>query len=676
MNSKFLIQGLVYFQFYLMLDVLPLWAIYLNAIVLGVSTLLLFDFIPKLPHWIINVLALGCVGFGLYEFKSFWTIDSADYFILTLMSLRSLRIENLWQKRFMIYSTIIILMSYLVVNQDFKALTFMFLGVGLILVAIFSFEYTTPIKFKSTLRQAFRALLYSIPFWIVLFFIFPRFNLSFLNFKISQASVGFSENFNPGQISKIVQSKEIAFQAEIKSPKSLPQRQDLYWRVLYYYDFDGFHWKPPVLPVRKSIVKNEQKLLASDYIQKFTLGTSSGGWIMSLGYPDYVEILNEKSKNKKNPQVNNLGNHIFKLSENYSGRMTFEVYSSEEDVVKENLIQYLRVPEALNPDIHELANKLQNSQKNLTQKIQSIMTYFDQEKFKYTLEPGEYGEDGLSVFLFKRKLGFCEHFAAAFATLMRLMDVPSRVVVGYQGGEYNQVGRFWLVSQQDAHAWTEVYDYELKKWRRVDPTQWIEPLRISLGGAYNQLSEEELAEKRQGRSSSDMKSFLSELQTEFQLRINHIKDFWENFILNYNLEYQMNLWREILEELKKEKVPSAIVLIILIYLSYKIFIFWRPHWTPRDEYREVFKKLEEYVYKKYGINRILGETEKEYLDKVLDMKRNALIQNSLPQEDFIEAAQAFWQVYCSCRYAEEKSDFLLIENYKKFLRSMAEKLPS
>ena len=40
-------------------------------------------------------------------------------------------------------------------------------------------------------------------------------------------------------------------------------------------------------------------------------------------------------------------------------------------------------------------------------------------------------------FLFDTRRGFCEHYAGAFAVLLRAAGIPARVVTGYQGGEMN-----------------------------------------------------------------------------------------------------------------------------------------------------------------------------------------------------------------------------------------------
>ena len=78
--------------------------------------------------------------------------------------------------------------------------------------------------------------------------------------------------------------------------------------------------------------------------------------------------------------------------------------------------------------------------------------------FLYTLTPGTYsGRHALDQFLFERRKGFCEHYAAAFATLMRLAGIPSRVVIGYHGRRIQRARQIRHRAPGDAHAWCEVW---------------------------------------------------------------------------------------------------------------------------------------------------------------------------------------------------------------------------
>jgi hypothetical protein len=63
---------------------------------------------------------------------------------------------------------------------------------------------------------------------------------------------------------------------------------------------------------------------------------------------------------------------------------------------------------------------------------------------------------------------------------MRALDIPARVVTGYQGGEINPVDGFMTVRQSDAHAWAEVWLAQ-GGWTRVDPTAVVAPMRIEQG---------------------------------------------------------------------------------------------------------------------------------------------------------------------------------------------------
>jgi transglutaminase-like putative cysteine protease len=106
--------------------------------------------------------------------------------------------------------------------------------------------------------------------------------------------------------------------------------------------------------------------------------------------------------------------------------------------------------------------------------------FFNREFF-YTLEPPLLGErNPYDEFLFETKRGFCEHYAGAFALLMRAAGIPTRVVTGYQGGEVNPFNNELIVRQADAHAWTEVW-LEGRGWVRLDPTASVSPLRVEGG---------------------------------------------------------------------------------------------------------------------------------------------------------------------------------------------------
>ena len=144
----------------------------------------------------------------------------------------------------------------------------------------------------------------------------------------------------------------------------------------------------------------------------------------------------------------------------------------------------LQLPREISPRIRALAQSWRQSGPGGSDPrgiVVAALEYFHQKQFLYTLTPGLYdGKDGLDDFLFRRRSGFCEHYAAAFATLMRVAGIPSRVVTGYYGGEFNTLGKYLVVHQSDAHAWCEVWLPGVG-WQRADPTASVAQGQMSAG---------------------------------------------------------------------------------------------------------------------------------------------------------------------------------------------------
>lgn len=147
-----------------------------------------------------------------------------------------------------------------------------------------------------------------------------------------------------------------------------------------------------------------------------------------------------------------------------------------------------------------------------------------------------YGRNTADEFWFDRKEGFCEHIASSFVILMRALDLPARVVTGYQGGELNPVDGYWTVRQSDAHAWTEVW-LSGRGWVRVDPTGVVAPGRV---GSLQRL---------QAPRGAIAEALLGNLNPAFALNFRAMWDAvnngWNQWILNYTQGKQLNLLRDI-----------------------------------------------------------------------------------------------------------------------------------
>lgn len=137
------------------------------------------------------------------------------------------------------------------------------------------------------------------------------------------------------------------------------------------------------------------------------------------------------------------------------------------------------------PRIKTLAGEITRDAKTDSSKAQSIEKYL-KTHYTYTLDPiRNYGKSPLDDFLFYSREGFCEHYATAMVILLRAAGVPARIVTGFLQGEWNGLGNYFIVRQEDAHSWVEAY-VDGSGWVTFDPTPsaglvpYTRPSRITL----------------------------------------------------------------------------------------------------------------------------------------------------------------------------------------------------
>lgn len=90
---------------------------------------------------------------------------------------------------------------------------------------------------------------------------------------------------------------------------------------------------------------------------------------------------------------------------------------------------------------------------------------------EYGLDPSPMPEDEPDFalwFLQKGTVGYCTHFAAAAAVLLRSAGIPSRLVTGFKA-ELSP-GQETAISSDNAHAWAEFYDYSTGCWHILEAT--------------------------------------------------------------------------------------------------------------------------------------------------------------------------------------------------------------
>lgn len=153
------------------------------------------------------------------------------------------------------------------------------------------------------------------------------------------------------------------------------------------------------------------------------------------------------------------------------------------------------LPSSIPDKVHQLAETVTASATTDFEKADALRKYFTNPAngFKYSLHvpPGNTGNP-LTDFL-ANKQGFCEQYASTMAVMLRTLNIPTRVAVGFTQGERQADGSY-LITTNDAHAWVEV-KFDKYGWVRFDPT----PLT---GGEGNQQGFAEAAGGTGGAATS------------------------------------------------------------------------------------------------------------------------------------------------------------------------------
>lgn len=325
-----------------------------------------------------------------------------------------------------------------------------------------------------------------------IFFVLPRMNTGggYLRSLGTQNDfvTGFSGGTNLGGIGRIQQSTAAVMHVQV-TRGTLPA--DVHWRGLGLSNFDGHRWWNSrqelgvVFPLRSLSLDLRQ--VQVDGLQVFGVQRRR---VSDLAYRIIMEPV---------------GTNIFFLADTplrIGGQYTHAsvslegtVYNAEEarsigvyegeadtrspvlalsrstsvDFPPEVAHRYLQLPHKLDPRIAELASSITAPLHTNYERAKAIETYL-QRSFAYTLElPPTEQNDPIAYFLFERKKGHCEYFASAMAIMLRTQGIPSRLVNGFRGGEFNDLNGTYIIRGRDAHAWVEVYFPEYG-WAAFDPT--------------------------------------------------------------------------------------------------------------------------------------------------------------------------------------------------------------
>jgi transglutaminase-like putative cysteine protease len=361
----------------------------------------------------------------------------------------------------------------------------------------------------------------------LIFFLLPRISSRYLTAytPASDVATGFTDRVQLGRIGQIQQSSAVVMHIEIQN--DLQGAYDLKWRGVALNNFDGRVWsnsyaQTPVRPAGDGSYR-----LAPMVDSRAASGVVS----LSIRYRVLMEpvgtnvfFLAEWPRNLTGTfrQVStDAGGAVYDLDAEHPINR-YEAESQLPDIDTDELRlaantapgemdRYLKLP-PLDVRIAKLAEDITAQAPSNYEKAVAVERYLSTH-FGYTLElPSSVPADPLAHFLFERKRGHCEYFASSMAVMLRSLRIPTRIVTGFRGGEYNDLTGQYVVRASDAHSWVEAY-FPGSGWISFDPTP-----------AGSLLA-------RTGWSRMD-------------LYLDAAASFWREWIINYDVGHQRTLSKD------------------------------------------------------------------------------------------------------------------------------------
>jgi protein-glutamine gamma-glutamyltransferase len=392
-------------------------------------------------------------------------------------------------------------------------------------------------------RTAGRMVLLGTPVMAALFLFFPRFTpLWNVPTDAMSGRSGLSSTMEVGNVAQLALDDGIAMRVRFDGDP--PPRASLYFRGPVLANFDGRSWRPlyPTLgtlpPAAVAARRAPLELLGEPVRYTVTLEPNNRPWLMTLDVAGSAPEVPGAAA-VPTPELQWLLAAPVTDLLRYTAESHLDWRQGPVASGRTILPEYRELPPGLNPRTLQLATELMRaSPARPEDKLPLVRAALERLRtggYSYTLEPGVYGTHTADEFWFDRKEGFCEHIASAFAVLMRGMDIPARIVTGFQGGERNNIDGFWIVRNSDAHAWVEVW-IEGQGWLRIDPTSAVAPGRT---GSLQRL------QPAPGAFAAAVGAINPGLAALLRSTWDALNNTWNQRVLNYTQSRQLQLLRHL-----------------------------------------------------------------------------------------------------------------------------------
>jgi transglutaminase-like putative cysteine protease len=522
---------------------LPVWCSTLAAVVLAWRAWLAVRGRPLPGKWWVSGLLVLTLAATFATHRTVLGRDAGVTMIVVLLALKTLELRARRDAFVIFFLGFFTMLTNFFFSQSLATAAAMLLALlGLLTALVNAHMPVGRPPLAQAARTAGALALLGAPIMAVLFMLFPRFApLWGIPSDAMAGRSGLSASMQVGNLASLALDETIAMRVRFEG--AVPPQSDLYFRGPVLSTFDGREWRAlqPRLGSRFSpaIPGGAQlEVLGNAVRYEVTMEPNNRPWILVLDaamkrpdVPGFETLMTSELQWVANRPVTDLLRYRVESHPQF--------LHGPRNNVAAVLPQYTELPAGFNPRTLALASEMRQDPavagRGQAALVQAALNRLRTGNYHYTLDPGVYGADTADEFWFDRKEGFCEHIASAFVVLMRAMDIPARVVTGYQGGERNAVDGFWVVRQSDAHAWTEVW-LQGRGWVRVDPTSAVAPGRT---GSFQRL------QARRGVIATAFGTVNPNLAASLRAGWEALNNSWNQWVLNYTQSKQLDLLKNL-----------------------------------------------------------------------------------------------------------------------------------
>jgi protein-glutamine gamma-glutamyltransferase len=556
----------------------------------------------RLPNFPVIVLLIVIGMAILYlQHRGFLGRDGGTSLFVIALGLKLMEIKSERDLYLINYLAFIVAASQFLYEQSILMAAYI-LFVTCVLLAVLVYINSVVASTSVSLKKSAVIVAQAIPMAIVVFILFPRVEAPrWLLFNDDhQAKMGLSDSMEPGSITDLGMSDELVFR--VKFSGAIPPAKQRYWRGPVLTQTNGKKWTQAS---DLSYQKHQDKLSFAGTPYQYTLmmEPQEKNWVFALDMPSAFPQPLRLNANYQLITTDNLDKRSeFKLT-SYPGYNTGYLTKTEFKDARQ-------MPGVPSEKIKQLVAQLHGFDGAPDVFINQLLNHFRKEDFHYTLTPPLMEDHPIETFLFETRYGFCSHYASAFVYLMRVANIPARVVTGYQGGEWNAVGNFLEIKQADAHAWAEVW-IENRGWVRFDPTAAIAPERIEKNIDIASLVPGGLISY--AAPGVGAQAAFNWLKQARQLWSN-VDYNWQRWVINYNNTNQASFLSSFGIADFKTMVYWMMGIVGIITAILSLFLLYRRP-KPIDPVLVVYNRFLKKIAKT-GLNKGTGEGARDFAERI------------------------------------------------------------